>query len=293
MQVAFHLGAHCTDEDRLLKSLLSNKNILAKEGIAVPGPGRYRQMLQESARRLKGKAADADTQAHIRDEILHDSGAGRVVLSDENFICVHARIFENAMLYEKSSYKTQWLRNLFPDDEVEFLIGIRNPASFIPAAYQHPDQRYRSFRDFMSGTDITDVRWSDVILTIRENNPDCALTVWCNEDTPFLWGDILQALSGHGPSTKLNDDFGILQTIMKPIGLRGLNEYLASHPDQSEPQRQRVVAAFLEKFAIEDEIEEELDAPGWTEELVAEMTEIYDEDLFEIERMSGVTFLAP
>jgi hypothetical protein len=293
MQVAFHLGAHCTDEDRLLKSLLANKNALAAEGISVPGPGRYRQMLQDSARTLKGAPADTETQEKFRDEILHDRGARRVVLCDENFMCVHARIFENGMLYEKSSYKTQWLRNLFPEDEVEFHIGIRNPASFIPAAFHHPDQRYESFRDFMSGTDIMDLRWSDVILTIRENNPGCPLTVWCNEDTPLLWSQLLRELSGHDPQTRLNDDFGILNTIMKPIGLRRMNKYLEEHPPETEPQRVRIIAAFLEKFGITDEIEEELDAPGWTEELVNEMTEIYEEDLFEIERMSGVTFLLP
>ncbi len=293
MQVAIHLGAHCTDDDRLLKSLLSNKNILAEEGISIPGPGRYRTMLQEAARNLKGKPASPELQEKIRDEILHDRNAARVVLSDENFICVHARIFENAMLYEKSSYKTHWLRNLFPADQVEFHIGIRNPASFIPAAFCHPDQRHDSFMDFIAGTDVKDVRWSDVILTIRENNPDCPLTVWCNEDTPLIWSEVLREMSGHDPLTRLNDDFGILQTIMKPAGLRRMNEYLAANPPQTEVQRRRVLAAFLEKFAIDDEVEEELDAPGWTEDLVAELTEFYEEDLFEIERLSGVTFLSP
>ncbi len=41
MQIALHIGAHCTDEDRLLKCLLMNKEILSDVGTAVPGPGRY------------------------------------------------------------------------------------------------------------------------------------------------------------------------------------------------------------------------------------------------------------
>ena len=293
MQVAIHLGAHCTDEDRLLKAVLANKNVLAQEGISIPGPGRYRDMLQEAARNQKGKPASPELQEKIREEILHDAGAARVVLSDENFMCVHARIFENALLYDKSSYKTRWLRQLFPNDEVEFHIGIRNPASFIPNAFHHPDQRHDSFVDFITCTDVTDVRWSDVILTIRENNPDCPLTVWCNEDTPVIWPEILRKLSGHGPLTQLNDDFGILQTIMTPAGLDRMNRYLAKHPPETEQQQRRIFAAFLEKYAIEDEVEEELDAPGWTQDLVAELTDIYDNDLSEIERLSGVTFISP
>ena len=293
MQVAIHLGAHCTDDDRLLKSLLSNKNALAKEGISVPGPGRYRDLLQDSARRLKGQPASLDLQTKIRDEILHDVNATRVVLSDENFICVHARIFEGGVLYDKSSYKCRWLRNLFPEDEVEFFLGIRNPASFIPAAFQHPDQRYGTFQQFFAETDVQDIRWSDVIVTIRETNPGCPITVWCNEDTPLIWSEILRKMSCHDPLTRLNDDFNILQTIMKPVGLKRMNDYLAANPPETEIQHQRVIAAFLEKFAIEAEVEEELDAPGWTEDLVEELTEIYEEDLYEIARLSGVTFISP
>ena len=40
-------------------------------------------------------------------------------------------------------------------------------------------------------------------------------------------------------------------------------------------------------------IEEELDLPGWTEALVDELSEIYDEDVFEISRIPGVNFIAP
>ena len=293
MQVAIHLGAHCTDEDRLLKSLLANKDLLAEQGISVPGPGRYREMLQNLARDHKGRLADADTQARIREAILHDQGARRVVLSDENFICVHGRIFENGVLYEKSSYKTQWFRNLFPEDEVEFLIAIRNPASLIPVAFHHPAQRYGRFDRYLAGTDVMDVRWSDVILTIRENNPDCPLTVWCNEDAPLIWPEILSELSKHDPDKPLGDDFGLLQSIMDPAGMDQMHIYLAENPPKSDEDRRGILAAFLEKFAIEQEVVEELDAPGWTDDLVAELTALYEADMDEIAKISGVTFLVP
>lgn len=293
MQVAIHLGAHCTDDDRLLKSLLSNKNMLARQGISVPGPGRYRELLKDSARRLKGDPASPDLRARIHDEILHDGNATRVVLSDENFICVHARIFEGGVLYDKSSYKCRWLRQLFAGDQVEFFLGIRNPASFIPSAFRHPDQRYGTFEQFFAETDVMDVRWSDVIVTIRETNPGCPITVWCNEDTPLIWSEILRVMTGHDPQTRLKDDFNILQAIMKPVGLKRMNAYLAANPPGTEIQYRRVIAAFLEKFAIEEEIEEEVDAPGWTEDLVTKLTEIYEQDLFEIKRLPGVTFLSP
>ena len=40
MQIIVHTGAHFTDDDRLIKCLLRNKDDFSKRGIAVPGPGR-------------------------------------------------------------------------------------------------------------------------------------------------------------------------------------------------------------------------------------------------------------
>ena len=61
----------------------------------------------------------------------------------------------------------------------------------------------------------------------------------------------------------------------------------------NETQRRRVIAAFWDKFVLEDEIEEELDMPGWTEALVDELTELYDEDMSVIQRLPGVTLIEP
>ena len=36
MRIVYHLGAHCTDEDRLVRCLLKNRAVLAEAGIAVP-----------------------------------------------------------------------------------------------------------------------------------------------------------------------------------------------------------------------------------------------------------------
>jgi len=61
----------------------------------------------------------------------------------------------------------------------------------------------------------------------------------------------------------------------------------------SEMQKRRIYAAFLDKFAMEEALEEELDLPGWTEELVDSLTEIYDQDIYHLQRIPGVTLIAP
>ena len=54
-----------------------------------------------------------------------------------------------------------------------------------------------------------------------------------------------------------------------------------------------MIAAFLDKFAIEDALEEELDMPDWTDELVEQMTEIYDADVAQIQQIPGIRMLLP
>jgi len=293
MQLAIHLGAHCTDEDRLLRSLLQNKSRLAALGVAIPGPGRYRETIVKAAQKLKGKKAESAAQNALIEDMLDDDSTERLVLSFEDFICVSGRVFEQGMLYEKAGYKPMWFRNLFSEHQVEFFMSVRNPATFIPALAAHPRQTHKSIPAMLQGTDVNDIRWSDVAVAITESNPGCSLTIWANEDTPYLWPEIMREVTGHDETITLKGGLNIAGQIMHREGLRRMKAYMTSHPPQTEYHRRRVLTAFLDKYAIEDEVEQELDVPGWTSQVVDKITATYDEDLAELEHLAGVTFLSP
>ena len=80
---------------------------------------------------------------------------------------------------------------------------------------------------------------------------------------------------------------------MSKEGMQRFAAYLKSHPDMTEIQKRRVISAFLDKFALEEEIEDELDLAGWTKDLMDDMTDGYDEDILEFQRIPGVTLIAP
>lgn len=67
MQISLHIGVHGTDEDRLLKGLLRNANDFRKDGVAIPGPSRYRALLSDAlngwatARRRRRRARCCST----------------------------------------------------------------------------------------------------------------------------------------------------------------------------------------------------------------------------------------
>ncbi|MCR8726371.1 hypothetical protein [Frigidibacter sp. ROC022] len=290
MKITFHIGAHRTDGDRLMRSLMRNNQKLAAENIFIPGPSKFRDILRDVATRLKGEPANEETLDLILDTILDTTEADHVVLSYEAFMCGAAMIMAGGSYYARAD-RTAWLRNCFPGHEVRFALGIRNPATHVPAVFE--GMKGKTFGEFMMGVDPLELKWSKPIARIVAANPDCPVIVWCNEDTPLIWPEVIRQVADHDLETKLRGGFDILSQIMEAEGMKRLRAYLSSHPPQNEVQRRRILAAFLDKYAKDEEIEEVIDVPGWTAELVEAITRTYEDDLKLIADLPGVTFIAP
>ena len=80
---------------------------------------------------------------------------------------------------------------------------------------------------------------------------------------------------------------------MSKDGLQRFRAYLKAHPVMTEIQKRRVIAALLDKYALEEAIAEEVDLPGWDGDLIDALTESYEEDVCRIQRMPGVRLIAP
>lgn len=295
MRIVYHLGAICTDEERLLRCLLKNRGVLSEQGIVVPGPNRYRNLLRETVISLKGQAATRDTQALVLDQIMDEDQADRLILSWDSFLSLPPWVLDGR-LYPAAAERVRAFSQIFPEIEAEFHLAIRNPATFLPALFlkqQADKNRAKTYPAFIAKVDMFAMRWSEVIAHVIEVNPDVPLTIWCDEDTPLIWPEVLQAVSGHAPGTPLEDRDELLAQIMSAEGLARMNAYLQSHPAATPALRRKVVSAFLDKFALTDRIEMEVDLPGWTEATVAALTEAYEQDVARIAAMPGVRFLAP
>ena len=291
MQVILHTGAHYTDEDRIMKCLLRNKSDFATRGIAVPGPGKYRKLLKDTFDALKDASPSPEAREVLLDAMLDDEKADRLILSNTHFFGAPRAAVRRGILYPMAPTRIANMRQLFPNDPLEMFLAIRNPASFLPAVFsQSPKEE---FEEFLGGVDPHDIRWSDTLTLIREAAPDVQITVWCNEDTPLIWAQIIRDLAGLEPGEKIIGGFSLLSEIMSHEGMKRFRAYLKEHPDMNETQKRQIISAFLDKFALEDELEEELDLPGWTDQLVEEMTEIYDDDVIRIQDIPGVKMIMP
>lgn len=288
MRIVYHLGAHCTDEDRLVRCLLKNRDTLAGQGIIVPSPTRYRKLLRDTAVQLRGMKASVETQAMILEQIMEDTEAERMVLSWDSFLSYPAWAVRGS-LYSFAGERIRAFTQIFPDIEAEFHLAIRNPATFLPDLQGKVNTKGHG--DILANVDPLHLRWSDAIQQILTQNPGVPLTVWLDEETPLIWPEVLQAVSGHAPETVLVDDDEVLSIVMSEIGLARMKTYCTEHPPQTVSQRRRIVTAFLEKFSRPDQIEAEIDMPGWTADYVDGLTTRYLEDVERIRRMPGVTLI--
>ncbi|WP_306113625.1 MULTISPECIES: hypothetical protein [unclassified Roseovarius] len=280
-----------TDEDRLSACLIKNRDLLSGYGTEIPNPGTYRK----SVRILLRTAAREGITEGARDVVMQNANLSfepeRLILSGPSFFGTPKMAASGAELYSSAEARIGFFLQMFPNDRLELFIAIRNPATFLPAVLGATG--LTSMTEYLRGGDPTSIRWSHLIERLNAAFPDIPLTVWCNEDTPLIWAQIMREMAGLDPTVALEGEFALLEEIMTEPGLQRFNSYVGSHPGMTEIQKRRVIAAFLDKFADEEAIEEELDVPGWTEEMIDHMTELYDEDVYAIERMSGVNLITP
>lgn len=291
MQIALHAGAHATDEDRLIGCLRRNSDQMARSGVGVPPPSSYRKLLRDILNTADGTRLVTDTRDMVLDAIGETDGMDRLVLSNQGFFGTQKMAVSGALLYPAAEARLGLLRQIFAGDEIALFLGLRNPAMFLPALLDGTP--FTTVDELVRGSDPAQMRWSHLIERIRGTFPDMPVTVWCNEDTPLVWAQILRAMAGTDASMPIEDEFALLFEIMTQPGVQRLEAHLAEHPDLTGAHRQNVIAAFLDQYADEDAIEVELDLPGWTAQVIDRLTGIYDADLDTIRRIDGVQVIAP
>lgn len=292
MRAVFHIGAHRTDDGAIFQCLAQNRGRLQERGIFVPPPGRYRPVMRETVKALDGQPASQDMQNLMLDTMLNaDTDPELLFFSFDSFLGGARGILGEDCLYPFAEERTRRYRALFPSDRVEFALGVSNPATFLPEAFALTGAE--EFEGFLGTVDPMTLRWSDLVERIVDAVPDADVTVWSNEDTPFIWPELLRALIQADETLPLRGENDFVLSLLTPDGGERLNDFMRQNPPKSVDQRRRIIAAFLEKFARSEAVDVVIDHVGWTDEFVETMTDYYEEDLFTIERMSEVRFISP
>ncbi len=284
MQVVFHIGAHCTDGDQLVRTLLKNRGLLARRGVVVPGPGRYRRVLGEVLGLLDGAPVSAEAEEAMLDGIVETDAADRLILSDADFLCPATEVLADGELYGAVARSAR-LAHAFPSAEIGFALGLRNLASFLPALSE------ATGTGLPPRLDPRALSWVGVVEGLRAANPEAEILVWCDEDTPLLWPEILRELAALDPTDPVEGSHDLARRLLGDEGNARYARFLERWPPADEYSRRRALAAHLAKYATDEALEQEIGLDGWTEELVEELSAAYEEDLEEIATIPGVMVL--
>ncbi len=291
MQIALHFGAHVTDQNRLVRSLGKNRKLVEARGISIPRPSAYRKPLNSLMHDLRTQPLVPG----IREGFLNDANdmenPDRLVMSNTSFLGMHKLAVARNHFYPKAIGRLGDFCHLFENDEVELFLAICDPATFLPSLFLESGEK--DFDTFIGQSSPMALRWSELIERILQAVPGVPLTVWCNEDTPLIWEQVLREMLAVEPTVTLEGSHDLLSDIMTNEGMTRFESYLTDRPGMTDVQKRRVIAAFMDKFGREDEVEQELDLPGWSNEFIEALSEVYDEDVYVIERMQGVSLITP
>lgn len=291
MKLAFHIGVHGTDDGRLLNCLLNNSDLLLEKGREIVPSERHNEFLGQTLMQLQGGTATDEMEALLLDSLLVTDKPSRAVLSGSSLLGAVGRIVGANGFYWQIGTRAASLVNLFPNHDVEIFAAVRNPATLLSDMLPHFSGG--GYAEFMRGLRPEDIRWNQPARQLVQAVQGRRVVLWCHEDAPLLWPEILRLIVDLDAETPLKGSMQYMEELLDAESVKALRETLGAQDHLSIASRRSICARFLHKHASPDALEQEIDLPDWTQDLVDRMTEDYYRDIAEITALPGVEFIMP
>lgn len=291
MQIVFHCGVHTTDNGRISQLLGRNEDQLRKGHAELVPPRRHRGLFRNPLHSLNGGTATKEMEDVLLDAILQNDDTKRAILSTPGLLGVPSGAAGRDGIYPGMGHRLSSLANLFPDCEAEFFIALRNPATMLSDLGQEVSERDR--QSLLSACHYFELRWNETIRKLVQAAQGRRVVIWCDEDTPLILPEIVRLLGDISPEIPLKGDQDFMKELLSPQG----QELLAAESIAQDPsaivERRNLYSRLLQEHAVKDAMEQQIDLPGWTQEMVNEVTELYYHDIEEIAQLPGVEFVTP
>jgi len=287
--VVFYLGAPSTDFNQLTWSLRKDSVLLREQGVLASRPKVYRAVISDRLMTQQlGELSDRDREQLLKKLCLGEERS-RLILADSSFLDEPQNMLRENRLYANASRSTQELRMLFPDHPVEFMLAIRNPVSLISEVADRLDSA--EFTKVANEMDFFQPKWSEVVSEIREANPDSTINIWCYEDSPILWPEILRTTAGLPAAVPLSGELDLCATLLGDLALTRLRRFLAARPGLQPREKRHIMSAFLEKFADQEQVDQDISLAGVDSELLDEVSNCYFRDFESCKKIPGIVAL--
>ena len=214
--VAFHIGPHKTASSHLQQSLLLAADDLADVGVRYYGPEHFRLPGRTipALFGLRKKRGPGRTKRPANEQLaLMRKGAGRLVLSEENYIgdLSFSAAQVRGMRYPKAANSLAVLTAAL-DCPVDLFLCLRNPASLINSVYSQMlyGQRIASPAQFKALNPLESVNWTEFVARVRAVPGVRQVTVWMYEDYNVLFPKIISALVGDQHAARVPPVAGVI-----------------------------------------------------------------------------------
>lgn len=290
MQIVYHMGVHGTDGDRMLKTLLNNRDWLHQNQIETLTPNRYRGIFDEAMASLQGGVATPEMEQIMLDAILESDHSERVICSMPAFMGVVSRAVSSDGLYATAPTRMAALANLFPSAETEFFVALKNPVTLLQSLNTLSN---RSYEQMMGNIDPLSLRWAPLLQRMVQAAQGRRLVVWRHEDVPLIWPEIVRLIAHMPPSAPLKDGMSYIHSLLDEAGQASLTQALGERDQLSITARRDICIDHMAAYALPNRIEEEVTMPGWTQDMVDQITWQYHADTAEIAVLPGVEYILP
>ena len=289
MQLVIHAGAAFTDEGRMSQSLQANWRVLSENGATSPRPRKFRREIEPVLQSLWTDSPTSELHAQVRKLIPTEPDITRMILTSEDFFGDKLMAIHEGQFYPFAGQWLAYVDRILQDTQIELFFALLNPGIFIPKVLLSLTESQR--RHIIVNTDLSCLSWLSVIEDIRDLAPNVKMTLWSNEDTPLIWGDILRAMGNLQEDVPLSDEYGLLTSLINSEGQREALTLARQKPPLSRKALRVELTRIFKDCAEPEKVEEEIDLPGWSDDVLNAFSELYEQDLSQIKAMPDVRFL--
>ncbi|WP_171100188.1 hypothetical protein [Ruegeria sp. HKCCD7255] len=291
VEVAILSSVAFTDEGRLFELARANTNLMAEHNCLYFGGRKYRTVFKPALDAPKARPVASETSALFQTQIPEGQEPRRVILTGGSFLGSLTSTIENGQFYPSAGERLSFISHVFDGQPIQLFIALRNPASVIAGVLAALPQQDR--QQILSSTDLSCLSWLPMIEDIQELAPNIEITLWSDTHAPLIIGKVFRALAGLPEDAPLTNEFAFLSSLLADAGVRELDELLSQEDFYQSSATRDALAEIFERHAHAEAIEEVIDYPGWDDEVVAAFTELYEQDLAQLQTMPGIRFLTP
>ncbi len=293
MDIRFYRGGHQSTTEHLINALKENKNILDAENITyLPLENDTYTHIFKAAKAIRNGKDTADTRNDLLERLTGAKDFNRLLIIDHRVIGQEHRQFEKELFQPKNRGILNQVQAIFSDFNIRLFIETRSFTSLIPSYYSDTvfTNNAISFEAFLAKINVEDLQWSSLIDRSQGRGTPLPATVWRYEDYPFIWRDVIGAITGIKRYQDLNAPAESLDlSVNLPMALL-FNKYIQKHPTQTAEEFAKLKTMFMQQDLSASK---KLDYPDWSQDRTQALQHSYDDDWYYVERMDGVETILP